>query len=101
MTAPVEVGPSPSGGGPTPFRPRLTPRQLQVLHLAANGCSNKQIGNRLGTKEDTVKSQMKAILQRLHVDDRTHAVAVGISLGLVSRDSITIPHALTVVREEA
>ena len=101
MTAPVQVGPSSPHGGPTPSTPRLTPRQLQVLHLAANGRSNKQIGTQLGTKEDTVKSQMKAILQRLHVDDRTHAVSVGIALGLVSPDSITIPRALTVVREEA
>jgi DNA-binding NarL/FixJ family response regulator len=74
---------------------------MQVLHLAANGHANKAIGKQLGTKEDTVKSQMAAILKRLHVEDRAQAVAVGIRLGLVSLDSVTIPRALTVVREDA
>lgn len=102
MTAPVLVGPSPQGGGPTPSPHQyLTRRQIQVLHLAANGFPNKSIGRHLGTAEETVKSQMKTILRRLHVDDRTQAVAVGIRLGLVSLDAVTIPRALCVVREDS
>jgi DNA-binding NarL/FixJ family response regulator len=84
------VGPSPSGGGPVPS---LTPRLLEVLHLAANGYPNKSIGRQLGTTEDTVKSQMARILRRMHVDDRAQAVAVGMRLGLIRMDQITIPRA--------
>ncbi|MFJ4473289.1 LuxR C-terminal-related transcriptional regulator [Streptomyces sp. NPDC089424] len=100
MSAPVQVGPPLQGGGPVPSTPKLTPRHLQILRLAANGYSNKLIGSRLGTAENTVKSQMAAIMRRLHVDDRTHAVAVGIRLGLVDVDAVVVPRALTVVRED-
>ena len=98
MTAPVQVGLSSIHGGPTP---RLTRRHLEILHLAANGYSNKLIGSRLGTAENTVKSQMAAIMRRLHVDDRTQAVAVAFRLGLVDLDTVTIPRAFTTVREDA
>jgi DNA-binding NarL/FixJ family response regulator len=104
MSAPVQVGPSPQGGGPAPSTPAagyLTARHLQILQLAANGYSNKRIGTQLGTKENTIKSQMAVILKRLRVNDRTQAVAVGIRIGLVSLDTVTIPQALTAVREEA
>jgi DNA-binding NarL/FixJ family response regulator len=85
------VGPSSSHGGtiPSPAR-HLTPRQLQVLRLAANGRTNREIGRQLGITEDTVKSQMAVVLRRLHVEDRAQAVAVGIRLGLVSVDAVTI-----------
>ncbi|MFJ3043672.1 response regulator transcription factor [Streptomyces tendae] len=91
--------PTPAAVDPVPSV-RLTPRQLQVLHLAANGHPNKAIGRQLGTAEDTVKSQMAALMRRLHVEDRAHAVAVAIRLGLVSVDTVAIPQALTVVRED-
>lgn len=91
MTAPVQVGLSPSGGGPVPS---LTPRLLEVLQLAANGYPNKSIGRQLGTTEQTIKTQIKKILRRLHADDRTQAVAVGMRLGLIRMDQITIPGAL-------
>uniref|UniRef100_UPI0018FE0455 helix-turn-helix domain-containing protein n=1 Tax=Streptomyces alboviridis TaxID=67269 RepID=UPI0018FE0455 len=77
-TAPAHPAPT-TAVGPSV---RLTPRQLQVLHLAANGYPNKAIGRQLGTAEDTVKSQMAALMRRLHVEDRAHAVAVAIRLGL-------------------
>lgn len=97
-TAPVRPGPPPTGCGPVPSV-RLTPRQLQVLQLAANGHPNKAIGRHLGTAEDTVKSQMAALMRRLHVEDRAHAVAVGIRLGLIDLGTVAIPRALCVVRE--
>jgi DNA-binding NarL/FixJ family response regulator len=101
VTAPVLVGPSPSGGGPGPSTaPFLTPRLLEVLQLAANGYPNKSIGRQLGTAEETIKSQMAKILSRLHVDDRAQAVAVGMALGLIRMDQITIPRALVRVEWE-
>lgn len=102
MTAPVQVGPSSAHGGPdlSPAR-HLTARHLQVLRLAANGHTNREIGDRLGTTEDTVKSQMAVILRRLHVDDRAQAVAVGMSLGLISRADITVSPRPEQVRRRA
>lgn len=100
MTAPVQVGPPSSSGGLAPSPVRLTRRHLQILHLAANGYSNKLIGSRLGTKENTVKSQMRVMMRRLHVDDRTQAVTVALRLGLLTLDDVTIPRSLTIVRED-
>lgn len=100
MSVPVQVGPSSPHGGPDPYpTPFLTDRLQEVLQLAANGYSNKLIGSQLGTRENTIKSQMAKIMRRLHVDDRTQAVAVAIRLGLVDLDTVVIPRALAVARE--
>ncbi|CAK7288617.1 LuxR C-terminal-related transcriptional regulator [Streptomyces misionensis] len=92
MSVPVQVGPSSQHGGPDPSPDRyLTPRQQQVLQLAANGYRNRDIGKQLGTSEDAVKAQMAVILKRLHVEDRAQAATVGIRLGLVSLETVTVP----------
>lgn len=105
MTAPVEVGPSPEGGGPVvsvplvreyPRRasaPRsyITARQRQVLVLAANGNTNRAIGRALGITEESVKSQMQLILRKLRASDRTHAVVVALRLGLISLEDVVVP----------
>ena len=51
----------------------LTPRELSVLELIAEGRSNRQIGNRLGLTEGTVKGSVSILLDKLHVQDRTQA----------------------------
>lgn len=101
MTAPVQVGPSPRGGGPDPSTPLLTSRRREVLQLVANGNTNKMIADALGITEHTVKTHVKKILRRLHVDDRAQAVAVGLSLEEISRDAVAIPRALVAVQEDA
>ncbi len=63
--------------------PLLSPRETQVLSLVAQGHPNKQIGWRLGLSEETVKSNIKSILRKLDVRDRTHAVAKAAVLGLI------------------
>lgn len=101
MTAPVQVGPSPQGGGPVPSLARFfTRRELQVLELVANGHTNWAIGRTLGIAEDTVKTRMQAILRKLNADNRAQAVAVGIRVGLIGMDKITIPRALVLVEWE-
>jgi DNA-binding CsgD family transcriptional regulator len=55
---------------------KLTPKQLEVLALAAEGLSNRQIGLRLGITEGTVKLHMSAIYARLAVERRGEAIAV-------------------------
>jgi DNA-binding NarL/FixJ family response regulator len=59
-------------------------RELEVLAHVAEGRSNKQVGHRLGVTEDTVKSHMKSVLQKLEANDRTHAVAIALRRGLIA-----------------
>lgn len=96
MTAPVLEGPPQCGPVPVLSNPRafLTPRQRQVLVLIANGHTNRAIGRRLGTCEDTVKCLVRKILRQLHVDDRAQATAVALRIGLLSPDEINIPAGL-------
>lgn len=54
--------------------PQLTPRQLEVLELLAQGLSNADIGARLGLNLSTVKSHVTGVLRALNVSSRTQAV---------------------------
>lgn len=62
----------------------LTPREVDVLRLIAMGCANKEIGARLGTTEDTIKSRVKNIIGKLGAEDRTHAVMIGLRRGIIT-----------------
>lgn len=55
---------------------RLTAQQFRVLTLVADGLLNKQIANRLGIQERTVKAHLTAIFERLDVRNRTQAGVV-------------------------
>ena len=68
-----------------PVRPidALTPRELQVLRLMAEGQSNKTIARELGISEHTVKFHVNAILGKLNVQSRTEAVVQATRLGLI------------------
>ncbi len=61
----------------------LTPRQREVLKLAANGKSANQIASALGVSRDTVKTHLKNIYLRLEVNDRVSAVTKAMRMGLV------------------
>jgi DNA-binding NarL/FixJ family response regulator len=52
---------------------RLTPQQFRVLELVADGRLNKQIADRLGIQERTVKAHMSEIFGKLDVRNRTQA----------------------------
>jgi RNA polymerase sigma factor (sigma-70 family) len=54
----------------------LTSKELQVLKLICEGNSNKQIGDILGTSEQTIKNQVSSILRKLNANDRAHAVFI-------------------------
>jgi two-component system NarL family response regulator len=62
---------------------KLSLRELDVLRLAANGNSNRVIGEALGISEPTVKSHMSAILDKLGAGDRTHAVTLALKRGYI------------------
>lgn len=55
---------------------QLTPKQVEVLSLAADGLSNKQIAARLNITEGTVKLHMSAIYSKLNVDRRGEAIVL-------------------------
>ncbi len=61
----------------------LTPRELQVLNELIKGLANKQIADAMNISENTVKGFLKNILAKLHVADRTEAVAVAIQRGII------------------
>ncbi len=54
----------------------LSPQQFRVLALVAEGLLNKQIADRLGVQERTVKAHLTAIFERLGVRNRTQASVV-------------------------
>lgn len=62
----------------------LTVRELEVLHLLASGMTNKEIANRLGISDHTVKFHVNGILGKLGVDSRTEAVVQAARLGIVA-----------------
>lgn len=64
----------------------LTPRELEVLRLVADGLSNAQVALRIGRTEGTVKVHLKNILQKLDVHDRTEAVTTALRRGFIRLD---------------
>jgi DNA-binding NarL/FixJ family response regulator len=61
----------------------LSERELSVLKLLADGCSNKEIGARLSITEGTVKNHMTNVLGKLGVLDRTQAALRAREMGLI------------------
>jgi two-component system, NarL family, response regulator YdfI len=61
----------------------LTPRELEVLAMLAEGLSNKLLAYRLGISEHTVKFHVTSILTKLQAGSRTDAVMQGIRRGLI------------------
>jgi DNA-binding NarL/FixJ family response regulator len=75
----------PAARDQSPAQPveELTPRELEVLRLMAEGQSNKAIARALGISEHTVKFHVNAILGKLNVSSRTEAVVHATRLGLI------------------
>jgi PAS domain S-box-containing protein len=63
--------------------PQLTPRELQILQLAALGNPAPQIAESLLIGVSTVKTHMENIYSKLHVSDRASAVATAMRLGVI------------------
>jgi DNA-binding NarL/FixJ family response regulator len=72
----------------------LTERQLEVLRLVANGNSNRDVARWLWIEPCSVQTLLKHAYRALGVDDRAHAVAVALRLGLLRLDEVTVPAAL-------
>jgi len=64
-------------------QPSLTPREIEVVHLIAEGLRNKEIAVALGISEETAKVHVKNILAKLNVSDRSAVVAVAVRRGII------------------
>ena len=61
----------------------LSPREIEVLRMMAEGLGNKEIAWRMKLSEHTVKFHISSIFTKLDVSSRTEAVTLGVRLGLV------------------
>jgi DNA-binding NarL/FixJ family response regulator len=63
--------------------PSLSPRELEVLRLVADGRSNPEIARALFIGEATVKTHLLHVFEKLEVNDRTRAVTRAMELGII------------------
>lgn len=70
-------------GGKTEPADPLTERELEILALMARGAANKEIAATLFISENTVKTHISNLFQKLDVRDRTEAVTRALSRGLI------------------
>jgi DNA-binding NarL/FixJ family response regulator len=70
------------------FTPRidLTHREVEVLELVAKGLSNRDVAGIIGRTDETVKVHLKNIFSKLGVADRTEAVTLALSRGILHLD---------------
>jgi two-component system, NarL family, response regulator LiaR len=61
----------------------LTDREIEILQLIVRGCSNGEIAEQLFVTVGTVKTHVRHILNKLCVDDRTHAAVLALRAGLI------------------
>ena len=70
-------------GVETVNEPYLTPAELQVLQLTADGLTDQQVGERIGIAWQTVRHHQTAIRRRLGALTRAQAVAIALREGLI------------------
>jgi two-component system response regulator DegU len=66
-----------------PMAQRLTPREVEIVQMLANGASNIEVARKLFISSKTVKNHLAHIYSKLGVESRTQAVAKAVRLGLV------------------
>jgi DNA-binding NarL/FixJ family response regulator len=66
------------------FTHRLTPRELEILLLMAEGLSNREICEKLSLSEGTVKTHVSRVLEKTGARDRARAVVLAYRAGLVT-----------------
>lgn len=63
----------------------LSPREAEVLNSVGDGMNNREIGNKLGISENSVKMHLKRIFFKLGATDRTEAVNLAVRRGFLTR----------------
>ena len=64
--------------------PPLTPREVEVLVIVAEGATNAAVASRLGLRPETVKAYLRAAMRKLGARTRGEAVAVARRAGVVA-----------------
>ncbi|MEP7245804.1 MAG: response regulator transcription factor [Gammaproteobacteria bacterium] len=64
-------------------RRNLSPRELQILESLSDGLSNKTIAYQLTLSEETVKSHLRSLYEKLGAADRAHAVSIALRQRLI------------------
>lgn len=77
VTRPAEQQPAPEA---------LTPREMAVLRLIAQGLSNQEIADAIAVSEPTVRTHVSRILGKLHLASRTQAALFAVREGLIEGD---------------
>jgi len=72
-----------AGGVPAALAEPLTPREIEVLRLLAEGIGNKEISARMAISEHTVKFHIASIMGKMGATSRTEVVTLGIRHGLI------------------
>ena len=62
----------------------LSPREAEVIAEAAKGCGNREIGQRLGISENSVKIHLKRAFFKLGASDRAEAVTIAMQRGFIT-----------------
>ena len=81
--ADIAVVSSPTSEKPAEQDAALTPREIEVLTLLAEGASNKSIALRLGISVHTVKFHVASLLDKFEAIGRTDAVTQAVRLGVI------------------
>lgn len=69
----------------------LTAREVEILRLVGLGLSNREISSRLFLSDDTVKTHVSRILNKLNVRNRVEAVAAAFRLGIIEPEQLEYP----------
>lgn len=64
-------------------RRSLSAREIQILECLADGLSNKTVAHRFGLSEETVKSHLRSLYEKLGASDRAHAVSIALRQRLI------------------
>lgn len=61
----------------------FTPKELEILHCVAEGLRNKEIADRLGNSEETIKKHMYNMFQKIHAKNRLNLVSKAKEIGIL------------------
>jgi DNA-binding CsgD family transcriptional regulator len=64
--------------------PQFTPRETEIMNWTAQGKTSLQISVLIKVKEPTVKKHIKSACQKLNANNKTHATAIAVTLGLIA-----------------
>lgn len=82
----IEAYISRTDGGAVDIYETLTPREREVLHLAAEGLSNPAIGERLGISPRTAEAHRAHVMEKLGLHNRTELIAYALRRGHILSD---------------